>query len=239
MGRTTPVPASGSLQELARRPRVLSPESGPRLNLRATTTRAERVRVEGVAWRRIRNGLVIAGEVVNVGDRREKGVVEVSAKRRDGTTVRAFAGVLDLASGRRERFSALLLAPTHPESPLLPETTAAEPHLLPVTSRDLPEGREYLEAVGCLSFWGKPVSFNDDTKRFEQVEVHVQSICTRPVPAANTWFEVAVEFDEGRPGRDRSLWLFLEDVPAHGEITELVPVPVKKDMRVGAEAWRP
>lgn len=235
VGRTTPVPAKRSLQDLASEKRNLSSGSSGRGTL-SMTTRIESVRTERVSARVETSGLVISGDLVIDRVEHVRGVVEVFASRRDGTTAQGFVPF----SGFRGRttFSSELGAPnvlTDPRS-LRFDTAGARPHVLPSFPWWAPESREYEAQADCLGYWAKPV-FNEKAHVFDQVEVHVQNSCPHAVSSENTWFNLAIEADSYGRTNAGELGLILRDVPAHGEITQLVPAKVQKDRRVLVEVW--
>jgi S1-C subfamily serine protease len=211
-----------------------------RLSVSEVTT-TDRVSLDGVRAVPSSGGLLVAGEVVNVGRDFEQGFIEISATRRDGTVVRKLVTLPGLDGGRRTGFSAELAAPPgeDPRS-LRAVTAAAKIHLLPHTNRSSPGYRDYLGYADCLAYWGRP-AVDPKTLEADQVEVHAVNSCPQTVPAAATWFLVRLR---ALPGGlewklDDTAWRFLDDVPAHGELTQFVQLAVKKDAPVRVRAWRP
>jgi hypothetical protein len=235
----TPVPTPAIFQEGGRTAPFLAGGKGRFGPVEAT--KPDTVRVERLEARPSSNGLLVTGELVNLGDDHARGVIEVWATRRDGTILRVFKSFAELSPRDRRALSHELVAPTQSSDPrsLRFETTAARAHLLPNVHSWEPEGKEYLESVACLGYWGKPV-VNEKTKEVDQVEIHVRSSCPAPVPAARTWFTLRVQVDRViESWSEDTLARFLEDVPPYGETTLVLPAKVKKDMRVRVEAWRP
>jgi S1-C subfamily serine protease len=226
-GRNTPVPASGNSQA-----------GGSGLLSVSSVTTTDKVRVEGFKAGSTSRGVLVYGEAVNVGPDPERGVIEVCATRRDGTIARALASFDSVWPGRRTRFSAELLAPSPSSDPrsLRVETAVARGHVPPRMGRWDPGAQDYLEAVNCLSYWGNPV-LDRRSKDPAQVEVHVQSSCARAVPATATWFYL--QPDSAPLSWNGTLWRFFEDVSAHGQVTQTLPVEAKKGERIRAVAWRP
>lgn len=238
-GGAAPISASPLGQEGGRAP---SPQAGGKGRFSAAeATTPDKVRAERVAGRPWSNGLLVTGELVNSGDSHERGVVEISAMRRDGTVLRGLESFNGLAPRGRQAFSRELLAPTQSSDPrsLRFETAATRVHLLPHLNSWDPGAKEYMESVACLGYWGKPV-VNEKTKEVDQVEVHVRSSCRVPVPAGRTWFILRVQVDRViESWSSNTMARFLEDVPPYAEITQLLPARVKNDMRIGVEPWRP
>ncbi|MDL2716163.1 MAG: hypothetical protein PT977_00280 [Acidobacteriota bacterium] len=194
------------------------------------------MRTENVSARVETSGLVISGDLVIERVALVQGVIEVFASRRDGTTAQGFVPFKEFQG--RTTFSSELAAPnvlTDPRS-LRFDTAGARLHILPSFRLWAPEGREYEVQAACLGFWAKPV-FNEKAKVFDQVEVHVQNSCPNAVSSENTWFNLAIEADSFGRTNAGELGLILRDVPAHGEITQLVPAKVEKDRRVFVVVW--
>ena len=102
---------------------------------------------------------------------------------------------------------------------------------------ELSESRRDLKALACLAYWGRPLT-NEKTKESDRVEIHVRNSCLDPIQASRTWFTLRVQFDSTvETWSQDTTARFLEDVPAGGEIAQILPAKVKKDMRTRVEGW--
>lgn len=257
VGRSTPVPAGGSLQDIAKRRRGFAPEEAMKGTFSvASEGSSGPVRHEGLTARTVTEGLLVEGKLVNTSDYREWLALEIFATRRDGRITRAIyalpptslsGGSLDSKSSRP--FSRVLVAPPDPKDPasLRPETAGARIHRRP---GDEPgswqsyeyslAGQDYLERIKCLSYWGKRVDSprakeNED----DQVEVHVVNTCAWPVRARDTWFAIRIQNEWGtEPWQNRVYGLFVEDVPPDGELKEIISVPIPQNRRMRVRPYR-
>jgi hypothetical protein len=243
MGRSTPIPSGGSLQDIARRRRGFSSGDAMQGSFSLVGEGAlAGLRHEGLAARAVDGGLLVEGKVV---DRREltaRVAFEVFALRRDGRVVSAIVS-FDTSAAREggARFSRLLSAPSNSADPasLRPETAGGKFHALPSYRAGTSEAREYIKRTECLRYWGKPVpapkGFRDD-----HVEVHVVNDCDSPARADDTWFVVRIQgYGTSDGDSDRRVYsLFTEDVPPRMELTQVVPAPVPQGRRVRVVGWR-
>lgn len=253
MGRSTPVPAGGSLQDLAKRRRGFSPAQGSQGAFSVASEGSYGLlRHDGLNARTVAEGLLVEGKLVNDSTESERVVLEIYATRRDGKVVRGIVGATEyLASsfkgGKGRPFSLVLNAPADPANPasLRPETVAGRIHMPPTFGQrwqiasDTLGGMDYLKRIECLSYWGKPIR-NPKGKEDDQVEVHVLNACSWPVRSNDTWFSIriAITADWGDRREDRIYGLFVEDVPPKGEIQEVVSAKVPRDRRVRVLPWR-
>ena len=215
------------------------------------------VRHEGLTARTVPEGLLVEGKLVNTSDYREWLALEIFATRRDGRITRAIyalgaisstsGGSLDSKSSRP--FSRVLDAPADPKdsASLRPETAGARIHRQPggepgswEAYRFTPAGRDYLERIKCLSYWGKSVhSPRAKEKEDDQVEVHVQNRCAWPVRARDTWFAIRIQDEWGNePWWNRVYGLFVEDVPPDGELRENISAPIPRGRRMRVLPYR-
>ena len=258
VGRSTPVPAGGSLQDLAKRRRGFSPEEG----LKGTFSVASEgsyglLRHEGLTARTVPEGLLVEGKLVNKTERGVWLALEVYATRRDGKITRGIVGFpsdrtawgFAVEAGKSRPFSRLLGAPGDPADPasLRPETAGARIHLRPFQGGtyesmvlDSFAIKEYLERIKCLTYWGKTLR-SPKAKEDDQVEVHVLNACSWPVRSHDTWFviRIAAELATENDSNDQRVYgLFAEDVPAKGELQEIIPATVPPGRRMRVVPWR-
>lgn len=260
-GRSTPVPAGGSLQDLAKRRRGFSPDEG----LKGTFSVASEgsyglLRHEGLTARTVPEGLLVEGTLVNKTEDHMWLALEIYATRRDGKITRGILAFLSgrpgyaVYAGKSRPFSRVLGAPTDPADPasLKPETVGARIHLRPLQDWRH-DGRhesmvaeslateEYLKRIKCLTYWGKPLR-SPKAKEDDQVEVHVLNACSWPVRAADTWFVIGIQGQYSDASEtwmeDRLYGLFVEDVPAKGELSQIVPATVPRSRRMRVVPWR-
>lgn len=253
-GRSTPIPAGGSLQDLAKRRRGFSPDEG----LKGTFSVASEgsyglLRHEGLTARPVPEGLLVEGKLVN---KTEEGVypaLEIYATRRDGKIVRGIVGFVSdsgsipVGAGKSLPFSRVLSAPTDPADPasLRPETAGARIHLRPGLSHPSASmsayslaGQEYLERIKCLTYWGKPMR-SPKAKEDDQVEVHAMNACAWPVGSNDSWFAIRIQRDLAVESWDNRIYgLFVEDVPPKGELQQVIPATVPKGRTVRVKPWR-
>ena len=244
MSRSTPVPANGSLQELAKRRKAASSEVSVtgRLTASAEGT-AGLLRHEDLVARPVPEGLLIEGKVFDGRDRSGPwtalAVLEVFAKRRDGGVASGLV-ILDRGEGTRAPFARVLSAPSNPSDPasLRPETAGGRFHLRPEPPQFHPEDRDYLKYVECLRYWVKPLA-NPKASEDDLVEVHVLNSCAWGVPYQKTWFAIRIQKDISIEAWDTRIYgLFTEDVPARGELQQAVPAKVPHGRYVRVEPWR-
>lgn len=264
VGRSTPVPAGGSLQDLAKRRRGIAPGDAMKGSFSVSTEGTSGpLRHEDLKGRIVEGGLLIEGkardEHVQLGPHTAFfSVLEVFARRRDGRLVRAIAplawketsdifgteikrGSIDSPLGRvsTATFSCLFASPTSATEPafLLPETAGGRFHEYPHPWTGSPEGRDYLRRISCLSYWVKPVR-GPNAKENDRVEVHVLNACAWSVRQRDTWFVVREQTSFFSAVEEKIWGVFGEDVPANGELQTEVFVPVPKDSRVRVIPWR-
>jgi hypothetical protein len=243
MNRSTPIPAGGSLQDLAKRRRGFSPGDAMQGTLAKTQEgTAGELRHEGLVAHVVEGGLLVEGTVVD--ERRfasPSTALEVFARRRNGGLLRGIAPFdVNAAQKGGARFFYFLRAPTGSADPasVRPETAGGRFHVLPQIVSYSAEGLEYLNRTACLHYWGKavpaPKGGPDD-----HVEVHVGNDCAGPVRAADTWFVIRIQTESKYEAHDRKVYgLFLEDVPPRTEIKQVVPAPVPRGRGVRVERWR-
>jgi hypothetical protein len=243
MSRSTPIPAGGSLQDLAKRKRGFSPGDAMQGALSKTQEgTAGELRHEGLVAHVVEGGLLVEGTVVD--ERRfasPSTALEIFARRRNGGPVRGIAPYdVNLAQKGGARFFYFLGAPTDSADPasVRPETAGGRFHVLPRIVSYSSEGLEYLNRTACLRYWGKavpaPKGGSDD-----HVEVHLGNDCFVPARAADTWFVIRIQTEWKYEAHDRKVYgLFLEDVPPRTEIKQVVPAAVPRGRGVRVERWR-
>jgi hypothetical protein len=254
VGRSTPVPAGGSLQDLAKRRRGFSPEEGMKGTFSVASEGSNGpVRHEGLTARTVPEGLLVEGKLVNKTEDRLWLALEIFATRRDGKIARGIVGFpsdsgsFSVGAGKSLPFSRLLGAPTDPADPasLRPETAGARIHFRPrwsprpeANAFSTLEEEEYLKRIKCLTYWGKPVR-SPKAKEDDQVEVHVLNACAWPVRSNDSWFAIRIQRDLSVEHWDtRVYWLFVEDVPPKGELQQVIPASVPQGRRVQVKPWR-
>lgn len=254
LGRSTPVPAGGSLRDLAKRRHGFSPEEGSRGTFsQASEGSYGDLRHDGLTARAVAEGLLVEGKLVNNSTESQLAVLEIHATRRDGKIARGIVGSTgylesSFKGGKSRPFSLVLSAPADPADPgsLRPETVGGRIHMLPTWGQPwevpsyTPGGRDYLKRIECLTYWGRPVR-NPKEKEDDLFEVHVLNACSWAVRANDTWFTIGIALNTGDwdSREDQVYGLFVDDVPPKGELQEVVSAKVRRDRRVRVLPWRP
>jgi hypothetical protein len=255
MGRSTPVPAGGSLQDLAKRRRGFSPAQGSQGTFSVASEGSYGpLRHDGLKARTVADGLLVEGKLVNDSPGAAWLALEIYATRQDGKIVRGIVSFPSAAgqtgaveAGKSRPFSRVLSAPVDSADPasLRPETVGGRIHLLPGQGPQFSEvspyslaGQDYLKRIECLSYWGKPTR-SPKAKEDDEVEVHVLNACSWPIRAKDTWFTIRIQMDVSVESWDQRVYgLFVEDVPPKGELQQVVPAIVPTNRHVRVVPWR-
>jgi hypothetical protein len=230
LGRSTPVPAGGSLQDLAQRRKDLAPGDSPKGGFSVSPEGSTNwFRYENLTIRPVREGLLFEGSVLNLESTSEWVSLELLAKRRDGSFARDFIFFDTPREARSStHFRQILHGSVDDMGPagLLRDTAAVRVETCEI--------RVLLEIVRertgpyadrkCLVFWSRVVAGagGDDV-----LEVHAQNNCSAPVRAVDTWFKLSVHNGNSGANLERCQ-RFAEDVAPRMELQKSIKIPIER-----------